>query len=85
MASIKVIAAGWEVELEIPDDEQVMHALRYQTMLSITAETVQTTANDSAIDRDERANKLTALAALQVAIDAARDAALPILQISEVI
>ena len=80
MTSIKVTAAGYEVELDIPDDSQVMHALRYETMLTITAEAFQSVANAPSSPGPgsaQRANQLTALAALQAAIDAARDAALP--------
>ena len=79
MATITVIAAGYEAELDVPDDSQVMDALRYQTMLTTTAELFQIVASNDATDRN---NQLTALAALQVAIDAARDAALPALSLT---
>ena len=84
MASIKVIVAGYEAELDIPDDDQVMDGLRYAAMLTITAEKFAVVANQptgAGAPATARNNQLTALTALQAAIDAARDAALPALEL----
>ena len=80
MASIKATAAGYEAELEIPDDEQVMHSLRYQLMLELVTVNFQAMALDPGGE-----SKLTAIAALrstasgavQSAISAAMAADLP--------
>ena len=77
MANIKVQVAGYEAELDIPDDDQVADAARYTAMLTLTADFFQLTANDKDLDEHDRANRLSALSALLLAIIAARDAALP--------
>jgi hypothetical protein len=82
MASIKVIKAGWEVELTLPDDEEVMHDLRYTTMFDITTRAFQVIAADADLSTDERVNKLDAIGDLLLEIQAARAAALPALEIS---
>jgi hypothetical protein len=82
MASIKIIKAGWEVELTIPDDEEVMHDLRYSAMFDITTRAFQEIAADADLSTDERVDKLDAVGDLLLEIQAARAAALPALEIS---
>lgn len=78
MASIQVTTAGYEVELDIPDDDQVTDAHRYHIMLDITRDRFQDLADDPyPVSDTTRADQLTALAALQAAITATMAAALP--------
>lgn len=39
MSSIKVKVAGWEAEIEIPDDELVMDYLRYEMLIKSVSRT----------------------------------------------
>lgn len=82
MASITVIAGGYEAELDIPDDDQVADSHRYAAMLRIAKAHFHTIATDARLSTEERANKLAALSALLLAILAARDAALPALTLN---
>jgi hypothetical protein len=77
MASIKVIAAGYEAELDIPDDDQVANSDRYELMLRTGRRAFQAIAIDASIGEGTRTNQLAAVSALLLAIIAARDAALP--------
>jgi hypothetical protein len=82
MASIKVIAAGYEAEMDIPDDDQVADSDRYELMIRIAKTAFVDLADDAHLGTAQRADRLAAVSALLMAIVAARDAALPALTLT---
>ena len=82
MATVSVTKSGWTVSLDIPDDEQVMHDLRAQTMLDITTRQFQIIAADTSLGTDERVDKLDAIGDLLLEIQATRATLLPAVQIA---
>ncbi len=74
--TIEVTAAGYTASMDVPTKQQLEDAQAYSLMLTIAAEQFQIKA------RSDRDDEVTAIAALQLAINAARDAAIPALQLT---